>query len=296
MRTPGGSGWALNGFPTDGTDESGVEWITTSDTEGWDDMAGTRGGVVPREDGDGARVEPTYLDPVPVVLRVRIKGPDPEATVRALAQLKAAVPVRLPAPLVYISRGTARHRMVKQEGKPTFKRVSETIIDAAIQLVAPDPLLFGGDGTGPTFTAGPVGLPRVEGGKRISTAKPLRLTAATPLRIAAKVTSGQLALAVGGTERPPTIIRITGPLPDFTIKANLGESIQVQRYIDPVPAGQFLEIDLARRTVKINGQVSRRNRLVGRWIIPAPGMVFEFTSSTYNETAAMAITATSAWR
>jgi len=295
MRTPGGSGWALNGFSTDGTDEAGVEWITTSETEGWDDMAGTRGGVVPREDGDGGRVEPTYAEPVPVVYRVRIKAPDPEAADRALDQLKAAVPVRLPAPLVYVRRGQARHRLVKQEGKPNFKRVSETIIDAAIQLVAPDWRVFGGDGSGPTFIAGPVGLPRVEGGKRISAAKPLRL-APGGMRIVAKVASGQIVLGTEGTETPPTIIRITGPVPDFTIKATRGDTIQAQRYIEAVPAGQFLDIDLGRRTVKINGTVSRRNRLVGRWIVPAPGTVFEFTSSTYNENASMAITATSAWR
>lgn len=294
MRLTAGTGWALGGFDLSGVDAAGVDWLVTSDTEGVDDMPGTRGGVVDQEHADGGRVEPTYLESLSIVLRVRISAPTPESADAALEQLKAAVPVRDLAPLVHTERGRSRHRLVKQEGKPTFKRVSEYIIDASIQLAAPNPRALDGDGTGPTFTAGPVALPKVTGGLRI---KPpgIRLKPGG-IRIKATVNSGQILLDTEGTETPPTLLRIVGPLPDFTITATLGDSIQVQRYIEPVPAGQFLDIDLDRRLVRINGTVSRRNKLVGPWIIPAPGMVFKFDSSTHNDTASMQLFASSAWR
>ncbi|MFS0718869.1 hypothetical protein [Arthrobacter phoenicis] len=264
------------------------------DVENWDDPAAARGGVTPNVYGDGGRVEPTFLEPPALVLKARLLARTRAEATSARDAFKAAIPVRTLAPLVLVDGGVMKHRMVKQEGRPSIKQITDHHVDISVQLVAADVRLLAGDGSGPTFIARPAGLPKVTGGLRI--VPPGLLLSPGGIRVAAVVASGQVVLGTSGNATPPALLRIRGPLPDFTITATLGDAIQVQRYIEPVPAGQYVDIDLDRRVVRINGNVSRRNKLVGPWIVPADGMTFKFDSSIQNDIASMELFASSAWR
>jgi hypothetical protein len=271
-------------------DEYGVAWGFQELVGWWDDTEAS-GGVVKNDFADGGWYEPSTEMSRAIVLNGSAHG-DPGQMSAAIARLKANIP-RTPKPFVVIdSQLGPTHVVARKEGLPSILWDGGRNIRYSIQLVAADQRILSGDGSGPTFTAGPVGLPKVIGGKRL---KPggLRIR---PLRIVATVTSGQVVLGTSGNETPPTLLRVRGPVPDFTIKATLGNTVQVQRYIEAVPAGQYVDIDLDAKTVKINGNVNRRNKLLGPWIVPADGMVFEFTSSTQNDTASMEIFASSAWR
>jgi hypothetical protein len=62
-----------------------------------------------------------------------------------------------------------------------------------------------------------------------------------------------------------------------------------------VGPGQFLEVDLDKKTVKLNG-VNRRNALSGPWITPAAGTELKFNASSYNANARMTVQWSDAWR
>jgi len=293
MRLDRGIGWSLNGFDLSGTDPDGVRWLV-KDVENWDDPANTKGGVTQKEYGDGGWVGPTYLEPPSLVLKARLLAPTRAAAIRARDAFKGIIPVRNLAPLVLVDGGVMKHRMVKQEGRPSIKQITDHHVDISVQLVASDVRVLAGDGSAPSFAAGPVALPTVDGGLRV--APPGVRYVPGGARIVATVRSGQIVLGTAGNATPPVLLRIRGPLPDFTITATLGDTIQVQRYTEAVPAGQFVDIDLDKHLVRVNGTVSRRNKLIGPWIVPADGMTFKFDSSAQNDTASMELFASSAWR
>lgn len=282
MRTRAGVGWSLNGLDLTGADGDGTEW-TVTDCEGWDDPAGTSGGVAPNTYRDGGHLEPTFYEPPSLVLKYRILTSGREATVAAIARAKAAIPVRTLGALVYTEAGLLRHRMVKQEGKPTFKRVAEHITDVTIQLEAPDHRILSGDGTSEYTHTSSTGLPQTSGGLQVEALR-------APFQITAATVSGSVTITNAGDEQPPTRLLLTNVV-DPVIEASDGT---VMPFSITVTAGQTLEVDLDARTVKLNG-VNRRSSLRGKWIVPAGGMELKFNASTYNANARMTARWSDAW-
>jgi hypothetical protein len=283
MRAIAGVGWSLNGFDLTGTDAAGTEWEVTSGTEGWDDPAGTSSGVVPNDYADGGHLEPTFLEPPSLVLKGRIRTAGRGASLRAMAELKAAIPVRALGPLAYLEEGVLKHRKVKQEGKPNFKRLAEHLTDYSIQLVAPDVRVFSGDGSAGFTYTDTTALPETTGG--------LQLPAQVPFQIAATVTSGSVVIRNAGDARPPVKVLIQGPAVNPSIIADDGSRMS---FALTVGTGQTLEVDLDRKTVKLNG-VNRRNALTGAWIVPRAGTELKFNATTYNTTARMTVQWSDAW-
>lgn len=280
----------LNGFPIQGLEADGTEW-SAHILDGWWESVDSTGQTYQESYGDGGWVDEAFSTSRSLVTGGLLIGTSRPAARAAWERFIAAIPVKTLAPLAVYEDGLVRHCMVRQEHKPVMRWESDRIIRWNVQLTAPDFRKLEGDGSGPSFTSGPVGLPKTIGGKRI---KPGGIRA--PFRVVAKVLDGQRILGTQGAATPPTLVRVTGPVPDFTITATLGDTVQVQQYTEPVPAGQYVDIDLDKRSVKINGSVSRRNKLVGPWIVPADGMAFKFTSSVQNDTASMELFASSAWR
>lgn len=281
MQLDHGIGWSLNGFDLSGTDLAGARWLV-KDVEGWDDPASAKGGVSQNVYADGGWVGPTFLEPSSLVLKARILAPTRRVSVGARDSFKAIIPVRALAPLVLMDCGVLKHRMVKQEGKPSVRQVSDYHVDISLQLVAPDPRMLSGDGTAGYTHEAQTALPVSTGG--------LQLGAALPLTLSAAMATGSILITNAGDARPPVKIlltNVTDPvISDGETQMRLGIT---------VGAGQTLEVDLDARTVKLNG-VSRRNALAGGWIVPAAGTQLTFNAPTHNASARMTARWSDAWR
>lgn len=150
----------------------------------------------------------------------------------------------------------------------------------AFAVTAVDPLVYGPeryDQTGLSSTAAGAGL-----------TYPL----AYPLNygVAAGVTPGQLALRNAGTESYHPRLRITGPVtrPVVTL-AETGDRVA---YNGTLAAGQWLDIDCARRRTLLNGQVSVRNDVsyIGAWLaVPRGGASMAWTADTADPAAALSV-------
>lgn len=279
-------GMNLNGKFGDAT-------IKAQDVKNWSAGPGTTGSVEQNAFADGGWIDEAFDTSPRYIIPGTVKGPNQVVVREAITALVAAIPRNELGNLTVDEGGLVRTARVRlDQAPPAIEWITDTLAAFSIQLVAPDARLLEGNGNGYSFESGQVRLPHTTGGLRI---KPggLRIR---PLRVNAVVNSGSVVLNTRGNATPPTLIRVRGPLPDFTITATTGDRIQSQTYTQAVPDGQFVDIDLAARTVKINGQVNRRNHLVGNWIVPGNGTLFRFTSSAYNTTASMEIFSSSAWR
>ncbi|MFS0831993.1 hypothetical protein ABC337_15185 [Arthrobacter sp. 1P04PC] len=291
--TDGSWGISLNGLDLTGV--VGQATFKALDVENWAAGPGSTGDSIQNQYGDGGWVNEAFDTDKRLIIPGTIKGPDRESVRSGFDLLNSLIPRKDLRPLVVDEDGLVRHTLVRlDQPRPDFKYLSDRLGSFTIQLVAPRGRKLAGDGSGPTTLAGPVGLPKVEGGLRL--VPPGVRYVPGGVRIVATVRSGQIVLGTAGNATPPVLLRIRGPIPDFTITATLGDTIQVQRYTEAVPAGQFVDIDLDKRLVRINGTVSRRNKLIGPWITPADGMTFKFESSAQNDTASMELFASSAWR
>jgi hypothetical protein len=285
--------WAVTLGGLDLNGPYGDATIKALDVRNWSAGPGTTGEVTQNAFSDGGWIDEAFDTSPRYIIPGTVKGPNQVAVRAAIMALVGAIPRKVLGNLTVDEGGLVRTAKVRlDQAPPSVEWITDTLVSFSIQLVAPDARLLEGNGNGYSFESGEIGLPHTVGGLRI---KPggIRIR---PLRITAVVNSGSVTLTTRGNATPPTLIRVRGPLPDFTITAVTGDRIQAQTYTQAVPEGQFVDIDLDARTVKINGQVNRRNNLVGNWIEPANGTLFRFTSSTYNTTASMEIFSSSAWR
>jgi hypothetical protein len=86
------------------------------------------------------------------------------------------------------------------------------------------------------------------------------------------VTGNSVTLTLAGNRTQPGIIQIYGPIANPTIAySNTGTIMNFNLSLD---AGDFLEINLNNRTVKLNGTAGRRNKLTlfGSWFLLSPGL------------------------
>lgn len=277
MRTENGIGWELNGFELTGTDAEDVWWKVAA-VDGWDDPPSTTGQVVQRPMGDGGSLEPAFIEPLTLVLKGRLLAPSRPVGKRAGQAFKDALPLRGLAPLVRSEDGVLSHRLVRLEGKPTLPRDHEIFAPFNIQLVAPDQRLLGGDGSSPYQFQATAFLPSTTGGLPL----PLQL----PFRIDATVVNGSVTVTVIGKAPPPVLVRINGPAVRPVIRDQDGGVMPLDISLN---AGQWLDVDLDARTIKINSTVNRRNLLRGAWITPRSGMVLSLDAAVYNPATSMTV-------
>jgi hypothetical protein len=112
-------------------------------------------------------------------------------------------------------------------------------------------------------------------------------------------TGNNVTLQLGGNREQPGVIRIYGPItnPALTFY-NTGA---VMYFNLTIAAGEYLEINLNNRTVKLNGTAGRRNKLTmsGNWYLLQVGVnSFSITgSATLAGTTKLTVTANeAAWR
>lgn len=277
MRVDEGMGYALGGFELSGTDEEGVQWKTL-DVEDWWAAASTTNQAVQNLLADGGWLPPSQLEPKALRLVGRFFAPDRPAGRRAALRFNNALPSRAPVPLVVSEDGVVCHRLVVVEGVPSLPRPTDVYAAFDVQLVASDPRLLGGDGSSPYQFQGEAFLPVASGG--------LRLPTVVPFSIGATVVSGSVTVTATGNAQPPVLIRINGPAVSPIIRDEDGGSMPLNISLD---AGQWLDVDLDARTIKLNGTVSRRNLLRGRWITPRSGMVLSLDAAVYDPLTSMTV-------
>lgn len=160
----------------------------------------------------------------------------------------------------YLMRG--RPRMVE----PSIEHIGDGLGYAFTQcaFVAPDPRIYSGD----LHTTAPIPLPQQVGG--------LTVPFTVPFTVAGVLVGGSEQVTNAGTTDTGLFLRIDGPVsePRVTLKPPSGDPLTLRFLLD-LPAGQWLEVDTAARTVFLNGlaTASRRGQTVADpdWPLLPPG-------------------------
>lgn len=283
MRLERGIGWSLGGLDLSGIDHNGVDWWV-KDVQGWDSPPSSTLGVIQNQFADGGHIGPAFLEPHPMVIVGVASVPEmPMRESRALikaamAEFVSCIPVRFPAPLALADGGELVHRMVIQEGQPDVRLTSDYRFTFSVQVVAPKARKLGGDGSAPYQSSATAYLPSSVGG--------LQLPVMAPFGIGATVIGNSVTVTARGNARPPVLVRINGPAVQPIIRDDQGGQMVLDISLD---AGQWLDVDLDARTIKINSQVSRRNVLRGPWITPRAGMTLSLDAAVYDPLTSMTV-------
>lgn len=277
-----GMGVTLAGVPVHGVDAAGVEWVAEG-VGGWWAAPESSGELSRRAYRDGAWAEPAFHVGKTLVVSGGLIAPDRVKARDAVENLMGAVPLDVPAALVVSEDGLDRHMMVRQEGQPIVEWLSDRVVRWNVQLQAPDPRRFSGDGVAPTYSAITY-LPEQSGG--------LTAPFTAPFTVPGVVTSGSVTVTNKGTARTPVRATMYGPLDNPVLRSGT-QSMTFNLSLD---ATEYLVVDLDARTAKLNGQASRRGTMTGHWITVAPGDSLSFDASTYSSAARMIVEWSDSWR
>lgn len=146
-----------------------------------------------------------------------------------------------------------------REGKTDTDSAPVGVTPVKATFVALDPVKYS-----PLVETEPIVAPTYWGG--------LQLPTELPFHIGAEAVTGQKYLLNAGTVPTGMHWRITGPAvqPRVIITPTTGPA-QTWQYTGDIPAGSWLDVDTATRTVLEQGQVSRRSRVKGDWPLLPPG-------------------------
>lgn len=164
---------------------------------------------------------------------------------------------------------------------PNHLTASDT--EFTVQVTSKDWRKFGGQLTSAT------GLPSSSGGYSY----PLKY----PFKIPAIVNAGQATLTNLGNETGPVWARIDGPCTGPVIR-HVGSGAQlILSSALTLNVGEFLLIDMEKRSILANGQASRSAFLTSRgWSGFEPGPnTWQFTASSYNSASLLTVTANPSW-
>jgi len=196
-------------------------------------------------------------------------------------------PVRLPIPFYFKKPGVSeRLILVKPLGVKYDVDELRRLGCCAVQFMAQaeDPRVYTSDGI--VEAAIPQGAASVTG---------FGFPLGFPFGFGAPVTPATFNAANLGNRSTPAVIKIPGPVTNPRIY-NDTVSKGLEFTID-LASGEFLEIDLYYKTVKLNGTVSRRSALINpTWFLLEPGDNFlRYQADTTGNPSAL-ITYRHAWR
>jgi hypothetical protein len=282
----------FNGLPLTGKDDRGVRWQVRKPLRGWWGPTGSNGEAVQRSYQDGAWLGKAYAPPRTLVVEGLLTvsaGDGPEGhrhLLDSLDTLYGALPMDDVAPFVVTENGYTRHVLARLDGTPADPEwFNPWRVRYDFQLITEDHRKFSGDGTTPTHMM-ETGLPTQTGG--------LAFPASFPTRFDADIVTGIIPITNEGNARPPVTVTIHGPGAGPIIRSGDGQSMPFDITLD---VGQFLVVDLDRKTVKLNGQASRRGALRGRWINLAPGSnTLMFDAASYNPGTRFSVAWYDAWK
>lgn len=261
------------------TDAEGVDWRWAGD-DLWSPSPAPREQTGDLGAGHGQWDATEFYGPRTHALRGVAQGSH-EALHRAKERLKAAVSIR-PFTLRGVEPGYDRQATVRRGGEILWTETDPGNADWSVALYQADPFIYSTD----EHTAS-TGLPATSGG--------LVWPATWPATWDATVTSGRMGLTNAGTADAYPVFRVHGPLPDFTLASLATGAVLTVDNPDgqTVGAGEWIDVDTARRRVLLMGTGSRRSWMSGSWFSLPPGFTdVGFSASVPNTTALV----TATWR
>lgn len=258
----------LGGISFGSLDGSG-NLYTLEELEGWDSPTST-GAVESRTGARGGWSTRAYLAPRVMTLKGAVVCPQEGMLDRALDAVLSAIPFDDYGPIT-VTRDSTRVAYVRQDGEPSITVLSPTTATYDVPLIAADPLRYGA-----FEKTSSVRLPIVTGGLTIPTTVPFAVDATT--------VSGVVRLFNEGNFPAPLRVLIYGPVSSPSlVNSSTGERFTFQ---GDVQAGDYLDVNLDRRTVHLNGVASRRGFVSGEFFALRPGANdVAFTAPTYDSEA-----------
>lgn len=271
----------IGSLPLFGKDAAGVEWVLDTLT-GWTGSTGsTRRGVQkPRQSGSFSGRG--FAQARTIVAKGHLIAPSNQAAEEAMDRLNAAVP--LGNTLVQVTQsGRNRWQRFHRSDDVLDKWLNDHVVEWSLQMASDDWRKFGADVVATTK------LPSTTGG--------LTVPFTVPFTINATTVTGQVSLTNPGNEPGPVILRIDGPCQGPVIThVSSGAQLVFSSSLVLGP-GEFLLIDMERRTVMANGQASRSGYITSRgWSQFDPGVnTYSFTAAVYDAASQLTVTGTPAW-
>lgn len=245
---------------------------------GWWDGVGGTGKSFQNEFADGAWITPAFDEARTIVVEGHIWADDQPTLRDGIAWVKSQVPKSELGPFVAVEHERVSHVLVRRDGQPEVRWDGGLSASFSIQLTAPDSRILSGDGSTPYQHSATAFLPSTTGG--------LQPPFMVPFSIGATVIGNSVTVTATGDAPPPVLVRINGPVVQPIIRDDAGGQMPLDISLS---AGQWLDVDLDARTIKINSTVNRRNLLRGPWITPRPGMVLSLDAAVYNPATSMTV-------
>jgi hypothetical protein len=277
---PGPIAVALDGVPLYGKDANGVSWDVQR-LDGWD-SPDVRLDFAARPAAHGSYDSDVWYAERKPTIEGTFFAPTFAAQRQAEQALSRLTSSLQPVPLQVDEPPYSRQLMVKRAGRLTLTQIG-LVTQYSLPLVAPDPRRYD-----VTSISSSTGLPS----DGVGFGPPF----GAPFGSGISGTSGALNLTnVGDIESWPTLT-ITGPVLDPVVRNNTtGDEL---RFTIDLPAGSFLTIDTAERTILLDGTANRRNALLtgSRWPPIVPGSnEFVFRAAVFSATASLTVRFQSAW-
>lgn len=278
------SGVDLDGLDLSGVDDRGVD-ITLNKIDGWAGSPASTLTVTQRagDHGGWSSSNPRFKSRV-LTLAGTVTADDP-ALVRDTVDLLNDAAALDPVKLTVTESGRDRWCMVQRQDDVLIDDTIAHAVTFSMQLVAVDPRKYGDTIVQSTH------LPTVSGG--------LTWPLTWPVRWDGVATSGVISIDNPGNIASPVKLRIDGPIdgPRVTHLAS-GKTLMFSTSL-ALAAGDWLDVDMARREVLANGQVSRNTWVVDRGFFDLDPGVNEIAfgaSGAYNPNAQLTVTVTPAWK
>lgn len=274
--------YTVDGWSGNTLDDDGVEWWVT-DESGWSSTPPVRLELANRPQRDGAFDAPSFRGARVITLEGTAIAPDPDTRERAKDRLAAVlVDGAGLAELTVQERQVVRRAMVRLSAETKIADASPYTFDWSLQLTAPDPVRYGVA----QYTA-VCGLPQ----PGVGIAFPIQQW---PLDFGVP-SGGSMVLANAGTVWTWPRWTVTGPCNQPVIRQSAtGESLGFGLSLF---GGDVLVVDVAARTVKLNGASRRAALLPGStWFGIPPGTTgVEFNALRTDTPAVLSAAWRDAW-
>jgi len=288
--------WVLDGLVfNDDPGPDGSEYVVTTEA-GWSSSPPVRTTSTDRTGAHGAYPAPVWSGARIVDLGGKVFTPSWEA--RRQAEHRLAALASDPARLVELrcteETGDLTAMVARSDQTQVAIDPGGYSLSFALALRAPDPRKYGD----PLNADG--GLPLEAGGLDYETGGGLDYGTKGGLDFGMATGLGHAVAVNLGTADSAPVLQLLGPLtgPVVITRTDTGETLT---YLNSVPSGQFVVIDVANRTVLLGGATQRRDRaIVPDWdaLTTPPGGRAEFAlthNDVPNSTARLHVSWRPAW-
>jgi hypothetical protein len=263
-------------------DGMGVDWGLEK-LDGWAGGTSSTAQVVQKARQSGGWRGDGFSVARSVSLGGGVYAPSAQALSDAFDRLNAVVPVGADALLQVVEAGRVRWVSVRRSDDVLTDWTMPTMGRWSVQVESTDWRKFGADVVGTTL------LPSTTGGFTVPFTVPFTINAST--------VTGQVSLTNPGNASGPVVLRIDGPCqgPVVTHVSSGAQLVFSSSLV--LGSGEFLLIDMERRTVMANGQSSRSGYITSRgWSQFDPGVnTYSFTAAVFDAASKLTVTGTPAW-